>query len=155
MPDSDVPRTRGACPVVRPCPHVHCRYHLFREDGNDRPGRPGLASVPRDASGKTLPIVGDAGQQRAPTTLRPVWLLSDEDRLAGVEPPHNAPSCALDGREKPQENAEVGEQYGKHRTKVGRDVRKALEHAKRVAAELGISEGDLLLGLKELGDMTK
>lgn len=69
-----VPKTRGECPVVRPCPYVRCRHHLFLVDADTRAGRPGLASVPRDAKGLTLAVAGDAGTAGPGTTLRPGWL---------------------------------------------------------------------------------
>ena len=51
--DSDVPATRGECVgQPRPCTHVMCRYHLWREDGPDRQGphwRGDLRSVVRPA----------------------------------------------------------------------------------------------------------
>jgi hypothetical protein len=37
-----VPATRDACPADRDavgCPHVRCRFHMWRLDGHDRPGR--------------------------------------------------------------------------------------------------------------------
>jgi hypothetical protein len=39
-PLKGVPPNRGACPKVRPCAHVQCRYHLWIVVGQDRPGRP-------------------------------------------------------------------------------------------------------------------
>lgn len=80
------------------CQFLRCEWHLARIDGGSRPGRPGLSSVPRDAQGRTLPVKGDAGKQRAPTTAHPGWLelertckvvlLKNEDRtdIIGVEP---------------------------------------------------------------------
>jgi hypothetical protein len=35
----DVPRTRGACPTARPCPHLKCRYHLWLVEAEAMPGR--------------------------------------------------------------------------------------------------------------------
>lgn len=31
VPDYERPRTRGECPVERPCPYAGCRYHLYTE----------------------------------------------------------------------------------------------------------------------------
>jgi hypothetical protein len=75
-PIEGVPATRADCPSTAHaiCPHVRCRYHLFLEDAEHRAGRPGLASVPRDERGLTLPSSGNAGAERPGTTLRPGWL---------------------------------------------------------------------------------
>jgi hypothetical protein len=73
-PVAGVPATRGDCPTQRPCPHVRCRHHLYLEDAEHRAGRPGLASVPRDSRGWTLPSTGNAGAARPGTTLHPGWL---------------------------------------------------------------------------------
>ena len=75
-PVAGVPKTRADCPDTHTahCPHVRCKWHLFLETGEHRAGRPGLANVPRDARGLTLPSAGAAGQQRPGTTLRPAWL---------------------------------------------------------------------------------
>ncbi len=53
---NDVPRTRAGCPETRPCGHVKCQYHLWRIDGDDRPGRRGRTPIP--------------------TTLRAAWMES-------------------------------------------------------------------------------
>ncbi len=74
QPEAGVPATRGECPTMRPCPYVRCRMHLFAESAEHRAGRPGLANVPRDSKGRTQRTEGQAGQQRAGTTLRPSWL---------------------------------------------------------------------------------
>lgn len=37
--DDEVPPDPSQCPTVRPCPHVRCRFHLWRVDENDRRGR--------------------------------------------------------------------------------------------------------------------
>ena len=73
VPIRGVPKTRADCPMQRPCPHL-CRHNLLVEDAEHRAGRPGLSSVPRDARGWTLPVEGDAGEDRPGTTLRPAWL---------------------------------------------------------------------------------
>lgn len=52
QPVPDVPRTRADCPRQRPCPHVHCRHHLWLVVSEERRGRP--------HEGK-----------KAPSTLRP------------------------------------------------------------------------------------
>lgn len=96
LPVVGVPKTRGECPEQRPCPHVQCRHHLWRIDACDRAGRPGLASVPRDEHGRTLAQEGDAGKERAGTTLWPAWLelertcmvvlvRDDEGRVVGCD----------------------------------------------------------------------
>jgi hypothetical protein len=141
--DDAVPDTRGDCPTVKPCPHVRCRYHLWRIDGGEngtRPGRPGIASVPRDASGLTLRVEGDLGGERPGTTLEARWL----------ETPV-APSCALDEAARAHSNAEVGYRINRHRTMAGRDVPKAIEEGKRAAARMGMTAADFLRGLRELG----
>ena len=64
-------------------------------------------------------------------------------------------SCALDeiDRRGKMSNEQVGDCIGRHRTLVGREVRKALGKAVRIAEGFGMSEGDLLSGLRELGGM--
>jgi hypothetical protein len=81
-PIEGVPATRADCPSTAHaiCPHVRCRHHLLLEDAEHRAGRPGLASVPRDERGLTLPSSGNAGAERPGTTLRPGWL-----RVRGLE----------------------------------------------------------------------
>ena len=79
-PVGGVPKNRGECPTTGYCPHVRCRMHLAMEDAEHRAGRPGLANVPRDEKGLTLPSRGSAGHERSGTTLRPTWM-----RLRGVE----------------------------------------------------------------------
>lgn len=76
LPVVGVPKTRGDCPDTthQACPFVLCRAHLWRVDGCDRAGRPGLANVPRDERGHTLATPGQAGEQRPGTTLWPAWL---------------------------------------------------------------------------------
>lgn len=74
LPVVGVPETRQDCPTSTACTHVRCRYHLWRIDTCDRPGRPGLASVPRDEYGRTIAVRGDRGSERAGTTLWPAWL---------------------------------------------------------------------------------
>lgn len=78
--DNHVPKTRADCPTQRPCPHVRCRWNLFRIDAENRAGRPGLSSVPRDERGRTKRVMGDAGRGRPGTTLRPGWM-----RYRGLE----------------------------------------------------------------------
>lgn len=63
-------------------------------------------------------------------------------------------SCALDEiarHGKPMTNEQVGDAIGRHRTLVAREVRKALGKAARVASGMGMTEGELLRGLRELG----
>jgi hypothetical protein len=49
-------------------------------------------------------------------------------------------------------NGEVGERCNRHRTLAARDVRSAFGHAKENADRMfGMSEADLLRGLRELG----
>jgi hypothetical protein len=142
--DDAVPDTRGDCPTQKPCPHVRCRYHLWRTDACDRPGRPGLAQVPRDAHGLTVSTPGELGEERAGTTLEARWLETPVP-----------PSCALDEvdrHKRPMGNIEVAAAQGRHRTLSGRIVNDALESAKRNAAAMfGMSEADLLRGLREIG----
>jgi hypothetical protein len=61
-------------------------------------------------------------------------------------------SCALEvaGRGM-NTNTQTGDALGKHRTLMARYVRRALAKAVRVAAQMGMTEGDLLRGLRELG----
>jgi hypothetical protein len=139
--DDAVPDTRAECPTVKPCPHVRCRAHLWRVDSQDRAGRPGLASVPRDRRGLTLPVLGNLSPKRAGTTLEARWLETPVP-----------PSCALDCADKgPMSNEQIGEALSRHRTLIGKDVPDAMESAKAKAAELGMSEADLIAGLRELG----
>lgn len=76
LPLVGTPRTRKDCPDTTKqfCPYVRCRWNLAREDADHRAGRPGLAHVPRDARGWTLPVTGNAGAERAGTTVEPRWL---------------------------------------------------------------------------------
>jgi len=68
---SGVPGTRADCvDGPRPCAYVRCRWHLWRIDNADRPGKP-------------------HGGKRAGTTVRPVWL-----------EPELPPSCAMDFAER-------------------------------------------------------
>jgi hypothetical protein len=141
--DDAVPDTRGDCPTQKPCPHVRCRHHLWRVDACDRAGRPGLASVPRDEHGHTLRVLGDVGHERAGTTIEARWLESPVP-----------PSCALDeidGKGRAMTNEECGTSFNRHRTQIARDVEKASERAKQIADSMGMSEADLLKGLRELG----
>lgn len=132
-----VPATFGDCPSG-PCPHVRCRYNLWRDDTPS--GRPGLGSVPRGERGRTLPVLGQFATA-SPPTLSPRWLESPTPE-----------SCALRvaGRG-PQTNTQTGGVTSRHRTLVARDVKRALSKAKRVAAGMGMSEEELLRGLRELG----
>lgn len=227
-PVAGVPKTRAECPTERPCPHVCCKYHLFMEDADNRAGRPGLSSVPRDERGLTIAVPGNIGNERPGTTLRPawlkvrgleverevsVWLHMDEDGLhvyesnAGafdywlkgihigemvrvIDNESTSPfykqsiahvtltaerelmfdrypdrmfvilrrvretaSCALDEIDKrgKHTNEQTGDCVGRHRTLVARELRKAMEKAKRAAERMGMTEGDLLRGLRELG----
>ncbi len=216
-----VPATRADCPVVRPCPHVRCRHHLFLEDAEHRAGRPGLSSVPRDSRGRTLHTTGEAGAARAGTTLRPSWLVVrgleierevkvsvwvgpdgvelnetsegtlgywmarlhedepvlvfDDDTGQMVAKAHvkdgavvldrelpestflvvltrvrEVSSCALDLKGK-HSNEQVGDAIGRHRTLAARIVKGALGKAIEVAAGMGMSADELLVGLRELG----
>lgn len=143
--DDAVPDTRGDCPTQKPCPHVRCRYHLWRVDGGEdgtRAGRPGLAAVPRNAAGLTLSAPGPIDGERPGTTLESRWLESPVP-----------PSCALDEATRPRTNGEAGACTGRHRTLVAREVKRALGKAMEVAEGVGMTEADLLAGLRELGNM--
>ncbi len=137
------PVKRGDCPKQKPCPHVRCSYHLWRIDGGidgSRPGRPGIASVPRDERGLTLRVRGELDGERAGTTLEARWLETPVP-----------PSCALDEATRAHSNTEVAYRMNRHRTMAGRDVKKALLNAEEVAAGEGMSRADLMAGLRELG----
>jgi hypothetical protein len=105
---NDVPATRDDCPVVRPCGHVRCRWHLWRVDSQDRAGRP------------------HAGR-RPPTTLRAGWL----------ETP-TPPSCARDIIERGEASVdEIAQALGMDRTNVWLiwqrpHVRKAFERLREM-----------------------
>ncbi len=232
-PKEGVPRTRANCPTTRIdglCDRVKCRQNLFLESAEHRAGRPGLASVPRDPFGRTERVKGQAGAERAGSTLRPDWLsertcrgwleidaagrvcainvLGDawgEGRTDGnadatwaamrlhegealrVTSPDNGwattatyrngcivldrepfigqvvavwitrvrgvSSCALDEVQKhgAMTNTQIGDAIGRHRTLAARIVKNALGKAMTNAAEMGMSEADLLAGLRELG----
>ena len=233
-PVAGVPGTRAQCPDTSTahCPHVRCKWHLFLETGEHRAGRPGLANVPRDARGLTLPSAGAAGQQRPGTTLRPAWLhvrglelerevlayvssdqvlhevrngtfdywsarlhvgeaievydnvtvlgdwsdvlliakgskQADGSLLLDRELPEyvvessdsvllrrvrRVSSCALDEIEKRGEmsNEQVGDAVGRHRTLVGREVKRATGRAVESAARMGMSADELMAGIREL-----
>lgn len=112
------PRTRGECPpdrTVSGCGAYGCRYHLWRND--DPPGRPGLASIPRGAGGRTLSVRGDlsGGDKPRVSLLDARWL---EHPLA--------PSCALDCADNgPSENMPLGNTIARHRTLAARLVQGA------------------------------
>lgn len=75
LPLAGVPKTRADCPPPSEyCRHIKCRQHLAMIDAEHRAGRPGLANVPRNHRGLTMPVVGDLGAQRAGTTFDPRWL---------------------------------------------------------------------------------
>lgn len=85
QPKTGVPANRNECPdtTQNPCPYVRCRYHLFLEDAEHRAGRPGLASVPRDARGWTISQPGDMGGEGPGTSLMARWL--ELERSAKVQ----------------------------------------------------------------------
>jgi hypothetical protein len=62
-------------------------------------------------------------------------------------------SCALDeiDRHGRLTNEDTGNAVARHRTLVAREVKRALGKAIRAAGEMGMSEADLLRGLRELG----
>jgi hypothetical protein len=62
-------------------------------------------------------------------------------------------SCALDeiDRHGRLTNEDTGNAVARHRTLVAREVNRALGKAIRAAGEMGMSEADLLRGLRELG----
>ncbi len=121
---------RSECPTVRPCPRAFCSAHLYRIDGDSRPGRPSLALAPRDEAGHTIVHEGDLGDVRV-GTLEPAWL---------DEKPR--PSCSWDVIEKangPLSNIEIGEVTGRHRTLIGRLIKGACESL----AARGVSSEDI------------
>ena len=61
-------------------------------------------------------------------------------------------SCALDEIEKRGEltNEQVGDAVGRHRTLVGREVKRATGRAVEAAGRMGMSADDLMAGLREL-----
>lgn len=85
-----VPASRDECRNgLRPCPYVRCKWHLWRIDSADRPGKP--------HNGK-----------RAGTTLRPAWL---EWPLP--------PSCAADYFERGEStSSDIAAAMGTHRGNV-------------------------------------
>ena len=142
--DDAVPDTRGDCPTEKPCPHVRCRYHLWRVDGGEdgtRAGRPGLSAVPRNKQGLTLRVLGGLDGERPGTTLEARWLETPVP-----------PSCALDESDKgPHSNEEVGYCVNRHRTLAARDTKRASEHGTENAEAMGISRDDFLAGLRANG----
>jgi hypothetical protein len=95
LPVVGVPKTRADCPEERPCVHVRCKYNLTREEAEHRAGRPGLAGVPRDARGWTLPVKGEAGKARPGTTLRPSWMETERHCRAWLEFDSAGQLCAV------------------------------------------------------------
>lgn len=75
------PKTRGECPVARPCPWVTCKYHLY----SDYVERAVLIRGPTGPAPR--PRVSDRDLEAAATAAI-AWL---EDRVDD-----GAPSCALD-----------------------------------------------------------
>jgi hypothetical protein len=53
----DVPRTRQDCPTTRPCPHVRCRDHLWRDDADDRAGNPEIGEGPQTTLSVSAPWI--------------------------------------------------------------------------------------------------
>ena len=141
--NSAVPYSRGDCPTEKPCPHVRCRYHLWRVDGGEngtRAGRPGLAAVPRNESGLTISVSGKIEGKRAGTTLEARWLETPVPQ-----------SCALDAADGGElTNEQAGAVVGRHRTLIGREVPKAKRRMVKNAERLGMTEQDLMAGLREL-----
>ena len=138
--DDAVPDTRGDCPTQKPCPHVKCRYHLWRVDGGEdgtRAGRPGLSAVPRDSRGLTIRTPGELDGDRPGTTLEARWLETPVP-----------PSCALDEAERTHTNDEVGYRVNRHRTLVARDCKKGLDNGDHNARRMGMSKGDFPAGLR-------
>lgn len=138
--DDAVPDTRGDCPIVKPCPHVRCRYHLWRIDGGEdgtRAGRPGLSAVPRDSRGLTIRTPGELDGSRPGTTLEARWLETPVP-----------PSCALDESERTHTNEEVGYRVNRHRTLAARDVTKGIRHGVVNAKGMGMNKDDFLAGIR-------
>lgn len=148
--DDAVPDTRGDCPTQKPCPHVRCRYHLWRVDGGEdgtRAGRPGLSAVPRNKQGLTLRVLGDVDGSRPGTTLEPRWLESPVP-----------PSCALDcvDAQGKHSNDQIGKAINRHRTLAAREVDDAALHGERRAQEMfGMTREEFVQGLRELGGVGK
>jgi hypothetical protein len=90
-------------------------------------------------------VDGSIALGRAPPFMTVAVLIT---RVRGV------PSCALDeiDRRGKHSNEQTGDAIARHRTLVARQVRLALEKAIKTAAEMGMSRGDLLRGLREVGD---
>lgn len=111
-----------------------------------QPGEP-LRVVSYDgsyAAGASV-VAGSIRLDRAPPFMTVAILIT---RVRGV------PSCALDEIAKygkPMTNEQTGDALGRHRTLIAREVKRALGKAKRAAAEMGMTEQDLLRGLRELG----
>lgn len=62
-------------------------------------------------------------------------------------------SCALDliDRYGKLSNEQCGDALGRHRTLIARETKRALRKAMVIAAQMGMTEADLLRGLRELG----
>jgi hypothetical protein len=141
--DDAVPDTRGDCPTLKPCPHIRCRFHLWRVDGGElgtRAGRPGLSAVPRDERGMTISVPGDVAGQRPGTTLEARWLESPVPQ-----------SCALDvAAAGERSNLQAASDLGRHRTLVGREVKRAMARAIEAARKMGMSAEELMRGMRQL-----
>jgi hypothetical protein len=86
---NDVPASRDECPTERACGHIRCRWHLWRVDSADRPGRPHKG-------------------RRPGTTIRAAWLESPVP-----------PSCALDYIERGEmTSSEIAAAMGLDRTNI-------------------------------------
>lgn len=107
--DEDVPATRADCPDRRPCGHVRCRYHLWREDGHDRQGPHWRGTLA--------------------TTLRPAW-------LEAPTPPSCALDLAESARAGESiDYAALGRAIGKTADWTRRLIRRALRKLFRMSPE--------------------
>lgn len=143
VPDGKMPASRAECPdtSVTMCGAVQCRHHLFRVDSCDRAGRPSIAKVKRSGKGTgrggwTESVTGDLGDERAGTTLDPLWL-DENGEFRFVE------TCSLNVANRgAHSDTATGALAGRHRTLIAREVKKA---ARKVIENGGTEEGLRLL----------
>jgi hypothetical protein len=112
--------------------------------------------------GERLRIVSQSCNWATHATLTDGALVLDREPLVGevcavtitrVRISGAVPSCALDeiDRRGKHSNEQTGDAIARHRTLVARQVRLALGKAIKTAAKMGMSRGDLLRGLREIG----
>lgn len=111
----------------RPCVYVRCEWHLWREDPENKQGRPWWKSPPQNAQKQSY-------ERQTKLELRPEWMAPanapDGLSIKLIARFYRAPSCGLDIVEAAQGHVvstnEVALAIGRHPTLVRRIVRGAV-----------------------------